>query len=289
MFIFAKFVLLAFIFYLALNFIRAFRFALFFKEKTELKKFLPIVLIHNFWNQILPFSSGELTYIYLTKKSGRINLGESLTSLLAARIFDFFTIIFFTILSFYVLSKKTGAVLNFEINNLILALASVLFFLFIFLVIFNKKITAPLQSVFQKIGFLKFKAVKFLFVKFSEAMDALCEARSFKVFFKLGFYSLLVWIFDLFITMFLSLSGGVGLNFWQAAAASGILMFTIFILPFQTPLNLGTYEGALFLAYSLFGFETALAIKVAALVHIENIVFALILFLPAFVFRKKEK
>src|SRR3989344_7643937 len=75
-----RFGFLAFALYFAMNIFKALRFNFFLENKLGFRKFLRIIFLYNFWNQILPFFSGDLSYLYLVKKSKKIALGENFSS-----------------------------------------------------------------------------------------------------------------------------------------------------------------------------------------------------------------
>ena len=79
----------AFFCYLLANISRSYRFNILLDERVGISQFLPITLVHNFFNALLPFRIGELSYFYLIKKyHADINLGVAAFSFLSARVFD---------------------------------------------------------------------------------------------------------------------------------------------------------------------------------------------------------
>ncbi|MFC1889455.1 lysylphosphatidylglycerol synthase transmembrane domain-containing protein [Thermodesulfobacteriota bacterium] len=81
---------LAFILHLSIYLLRTFRFRILIRSRRV--PFMPmfdIVAFHNLSNYVLPFRTGELSYVILLSKAGRFPVGEGVGTLLVSRIFDF--------------------------------------------------------------------------------------------------------------------------------------------------------------------------------------------------------
>lgn len=86
--------LLAFIFYVALNMFRILRYrALLMREDLPIKLFLPIGLWHNFLVRILPFKLGEVAYPYLTHRYFNLALEDAISSLFGSRLLELLMIV----------------------------------------------------------------------------------------------------------------------------------------------------------------------------------------------------
>src|SRR3989344_3378825 len=83
--------LFAFALYLLIYRSRALRFNSLLTKPISLSKMFTIMGMHNIVNLLMPPRSGELTYPYLLKKQG-IAYAESLSGLIAARLFDLLSI-----------------------------------------------------------------------------------------------------------------------------------------------------------------------------------------------------
>jgi uncharacterized membrane protein YbhN (UPF0104 family) len=69
-------VIIGFILYLSSYFFRALRFYILLNNKVNLKDLFSIVSVHNMANNILPARTGEISYVYLSKKLHDIPVGE---------------------------------------------------------------------------------------------------------------------------------------------------------------------------------------------------------------------
>lgn len=84
----------AFIMYLLLNMFRALRFrALLDRHDLPMVILYPIVLYHNFLVRLLPFKTGEVSYIVLLRQYLNQPLREGVSSLVAARLFELLVIL----------------------------------------------------------------------------------------------------------------------------------------------------------------------------------------------------
>ncbi|MBU6415524.1 flippase-like domain-containing protein, partial [Patescibacteria group bacterium] len=72
-----RFTVAAFVAYLGIMAIRALRFRFLLDKKLSFLDFLNIVFVHSFLSNNLPARSGEMSYVYLIKKSGRVLDGEN--------------------------------------------------------------------------------------------------------------------------------------------------------------------------------------------------------------------
>lgn len=79
----------AFIAYVLLNIFRAIRFRTFIPEpRPSFWEMIPIVLYHNFLTRVLPFKTGEISYVLLLKRHLNQPVSEGISSLLSARLFE---------------------------------------------------------------------------------------------------------------------------------------------------------------------------------------------------------
>ena len=81
--------LTALLIYLLLNLFRTLRFHLLLPENTPpLSALWPIVLVHNLLVRVLPFKTGEISWLLLLRRHFGQNAGVGLGSLLGARLFE---------------------------------------------------------------------------------------------------------------------------------------------------------------------------------------------------------
>src|SRR5690606_36010597 len=77
-----------------LNFFRLIRFRTLLKRPDiPFETLYPIVLYHNFLVRMLPFKTGELSYVVLLRQHLNQPLREGVSSLISARLFELFMVI----------------------------------------------------------------------------------------------------------------------------------------------------------------------------------------------------
>ena len=79
----------AFVTYVLLNYFRTLRFRTFMPQPhPSVVELLPIVLYHNFLTRVLPFKTGEISYVLLVNRYLKQPVSEGISSLLSARLFE---------------------------------------------------------------------------------------------------------------------------------------------------------------------------------------------------------
>src|SRR3989344_4680240 len=81
---------IAFLLYTICYLFRTVRFQVLLQHKLTLKELFSITALHNLFTNLLPFRSGEFSYPYMLRR--KVGLGESLTTLVLARMFDFMAV-----------------------------------------------------------------------------------------------------------------------------------------------------------------------------------------------------
>lgn len=79
---------LGFLAYLCANVVRARRFRALTSDQLDTRLLLRTVLVQNLLNTFLPLRAGEASYLYMVHRTGAVNLGENVGSLLGARVLD---------------------------------------------------------------------------------------------------------------------------------------------------------------------------------------------------------
>ncbi|MCP4423979.1 MAG: flippase-like domain-containing protein, partial [Chloroflexi bacterium] len=78
--------------YLLTNIFRSYRFGTLINGVKKPLRLLPEMIALSFMNNVLPARSGELSFPYLMQRRHNIPVGDSLTFLLIARIFDLLSV-----------------------------------------------------------------------------------------------------------------------------------------------------------------------------------------------------
>lgn len=266
-----KFTALAFVLYFAVNLVRAYRFDLILGKSIGRLRFLYIVFIQNFFNIILPFRLGELSYIHLVSKNSDISLGRNITSLIGVRLFDLFAAV--TVFVISILWLSNGFIDSMAFFWVGAGLILIIFLVFISLVFCGAKII----NFFQK-----YQLSRRIFEKFKEAIEGFSMFREKGLFVKISILSFVIWGMISVGGFFLFKSLNINLNFWQIVfvyALPGILSLTpIFVFG-----GIGSYEGSIAGGLMLLGISKEMAISDGFILHAQDLAFVLILALVGYI------
>src|SRR3989338_5078470 len=202
-------VVASFFYYVALL-LKAARFRFFLENKITLSQMFSIVASHSFWNNILPFRSGELSYLYLLRKHVAVGAGEGISSLVLARAFDALVVLIFFVFSASFLlpqalafSPSLGASVGIGFVALVILGSGVVIF-------WNKaalNIFDFLSPMFLPQSILKKTIVK----KIHEVLVSFSRVKSPKTFSHFFLFSVCVWIADMLFV-------------WTALRAGGFML-----------------------------------------------------------------
>ena len=236
--------------YFLSNFLKAVRFKFFLNiSSISLFKYFAISSFHNFFNQILPARTGELTFVYYAKKLANLEVAKGLHALLIIRLFDFIVIsvILVTSLLVYYGREASQILLFFGIFFLILSI--ILLLNLKHLIIFSQKIFLFLTRKFNI-------DKKSLIIKINDKINEIVEEfNTFdtkKVIPLLTLTSFLVWgaLYSLFYITIIAF--GVEIPFLLAVVGStgGVLSN---VLPINSFGSFGTLEAGWFAGFVLVG------------------------------------
>jgi glycosyltransferase 2 family protein len=256
-----------------LNYVfRAIRLQYLLKNKFGFLNSFKIVSIHNMFNQILPFRTGEFSLIYLLKKKN-IDVVKSTSFLILLRIFDLFVVSFFLIFSLIFSWGK----FNLFIKNPWILLSVLLLFLVLLIIFLIKspffiKLIIKIISLFRLNKFKIFEKINSNLVSLSNYLKNYLLNK--KIFFFTLFLSLFVWIFSFMFTYYILVS--LGLEFLFLPFIFAISLILIFNnLPVHGILNFGTQESFWAIAFIAIGVDKVLAISSGFVVHILVIIYFL--------------
>ncbi|MBI4439877.1 flippase-like domain-containing protein [Candidatus Woesearchaeota archaeon] len=263
---------LSFLFYGLCQIIRALRFRLLIGKRIGIVNMIRISFIHNLANNLLPAKAGELSYVYLIKKSG-LRFTFSISSLIVARVFDLVALSLLLILSLLFASipfALPGSVLTAAFLVFILGIALVFMLLF-----FTKRISPILRRLCPK---------KFL----GHLDDTLQIMESHRGNIpSITSHSVLIWVLHLSSFYFLAASLGAGISFWQAIFISVFYVF-LPVLPFHGIAGFGTSEAYWTIMLVLFSMPRESAIALSFALHSLNVLFYVILGVYGFATFPKE-
>lgn len=226
--------------YYTSNACKAFRLKLLLRDAgIRFGDLFVITSYHNFFNQIFPARSGELTLVYYLKKVGNMNVSRGLHSLIIIRIFDFAVVPLFFIVSFLVFFGK-------RTSPLLIVAAAGFFLLSLFLLFKSRWFVAAgrsmLHALFRLLRIDGKPSIARILAKVDEVALEFEQFDTWGHVTRLTFASLAVWaaLYTLFYTAIRAL--GVSIDYFQAIAGStgGVLAN---ILPINSFGSFGTLEA----------------------------------------------
>ncbi|MDO8620906.1 MAG: lysylphosphatidylglycerol synthase transmembrane domain-containing protein [Candidatus Levybacteria bacterium] len=272
--------ILAFFIYILTLVAKAFRYRFILKNKIGINKLLSIVSIHSFWNNILPFKSGEITYLYMINEEKNISNGENVTSLLLTRVFDVLIILTFLLISGFFIFHKNSNILEsvpptFIISILISGVAILAGTIF-----YRLKLSKIFSNISFKNSFLN-KCSRII----SETFLALNQIRDIRRLFIFTTLSFSVWILDTLFIWAILLSAGFHFSIIEAAFV-GIFPVLAGLIPINLVGNFGAFEGTVTGGLVLLNISTESAFNLSFILHIQTLLFSSTLFIFALWYRR---
>lgn len=273
-------VIICFILYLSSYFFRALRFYILLNNKVNLKDLFSIVSVHNMANNILPARTGEISYVYLSKKLHDIPVGEGVASLMIARVFDFITISSFFFFSTLLIRDLPD--IGSKIIGLIIGLLAFVLLLFLALLFFGARFVDAIRRIADRLNALRFSFVPYLLRKGDETVQSFKLMKSKKLFGYVFVTSIAVWCSQYSMLCILANAMGITLTLWCMIFALTFVFFTT-ILPIQTIAGFGIIESGWALGFMVMGVSKNEAIATGFSIHIIMLIFTLVMGVLGFI------
>lgn len=277
-------VLLGFAFYALSYLFRALRFKVLLQKDISLGLLFNIVSVHTMWTNILPFRTGELSYLYLLKKKG--GTGSYMTgvpSLILSRVFDIIAITALFLFSFIGVGTlpKELRIMGFVLIVFVLCLLAVV----IFLIWKRERFLGRVKYYILRFRLDKIKLVEKLLGKGGEILEGFNTVKSARVIYLTALYSILIWIFIYLFNFALIRAVGVGINIWQAFFVSTFFVL-LSLFPIHGWAGFGTTEGIWILTIIWFGLAKETAIVTGFQLHLLALCFVVLLGISGYLFMK---
>lgn len=267
------YLLSSFVLYVALYVTRAARFRIMLKNVAGYGTIFNIVCLHNLANSVMPFKTGELAFVYLSKVKLNVSAGIGLATVTIARMFDALAVCALFILA-QVMTPDSMGILH-EAEPVILALATVLLILIISVIWFGGqilKLTRRLSSTKLLVGL----PLSYVQSKLEEIVAYYSSMESKGSVLRLFTLSVVIWILNPLAICTLALSMGLGVGVW--AIIAGVLISVMFsALPIHGIGSLGTTELIWAAAFMALGASKEAAISSGFAVHLLVLLFTAIL------------
>jgi len=268
-----RYLILGFLIYTTNIVFRVFRFMVLLDGRLGLVELFQIVNISTLANNIFPLRTGELSYIYLVKKTGNVRLSQTIASLIIARLFDFIAICL--IFLFCVLLMR-------DIPQLFLSVLYIVgLFVFLFLCVlalffvYKKILIKALWRVIEKAGLSRFKYINLFMSKLEELLHAFSVIKTSKIVLVL-FFSIMSFILSCLLGALLLFASGYSFPLLNISLGVIILKLTT-ILPINGIAGFGSSEGIWTLVFIPMGMDKESAIITGFVIHIVNLVYISIL------------
>jgi uncharacterized protein (TIRG00374 family) len=255
---------------------RAFRFKwLIHSKEIPLFELFKISVLYHLSLMVLPSKLGELSYPYLLNKSSRMSITEGMASLIASRVYDFFTFIIIFLFA------SIGFQSFFKINLFFIVLLSALLIGLIILLFFHmgnilKYFSKAVGRIFFWIGFKESPSLQWIQRKIHETAEDFYAIKARKTYLPVAVASLASWIM-IFWMFYAFLRGfGVEVSFLKGIFGSAIGVIAN-ALPISGIGNWGTLEVGWAAGFLIVGLSKEKAIATGFGVHIMAFVICAVL------------
>jgi uncharacterized protein (TIRG00374 family) len=253
--------------YLIAILVRAFRFKwLIHSREIPLLELFKISVLYHLALMVLPSKLGELSYPYLLNKSSRMSITEGMASLIASRVYDFFTFIIIFLFA------SMGFQSFFKINLFFIVLLSALLIGLILLLFFYmsdllKYFSRAVGRISSWIGFKNNSSLQWIQRRIHETAEDFYAIKARKTYFPVAVASLVSWI--MIFWMFYAFLRGFGI---EVSFLKGIFGSAIGVIANALPIsgigNWGTLEAGWAAGFLIIGLSKEKAIASGFGVHI---------------------
>jgi len=273
--------------YFISSLIRTRRFQVLGIAKISFSQLLNISFIFYFLTGLLPFRSGELSFIYLINRDRAASIPVNISALLLARIFDFVAVIVWLLISMIIIFP--GKFLAFD--PLVMSAVGVLFLGLIFLsiILFARGfVTRIIIFLFRLLRARQHHLEKKILETWQELGGALDVLKKRGVLGTVFAYSMLGWLFLYGVTIFFMMSFGESITFWQAIFITSFPPLAS-LVPLGALGNFGTVEAGWAFGLGLVGFGLKQAIALALGLHVLTILMQAAAAIYALAARKMDR
>ncbi len=258
-------ILAGFVLYAASYLLRAIRFRVLLQKDLSLGLLFNIVAVHTLWTNLLPFRSGELSYLYLLKKKvGARSYLSGMPSLILARVFDLAGL--FSLYLFAFIGFSSFPEIFKKVSFILLALIFSLLLMVMVLVWKRERLLGKLKHYILKFNLQRVRLVEKMLGKGEEILEGFRVVKSKKALFLTAACSLAIWISVHLYTFAVIHAVGVDFTLWQVFFLS-TLVILLSLFPIHGWAGFGTTEGIWVLIAIGFGLSKETAIVTGFQLH----------------------
>lgn len=269
--------------YFVSNFFKMLRFRVMLKNYgIPLFDLYTITSYHNFFNQIMPARTGELTFVYYLKHIANADISKGLHILVVTRIFDFMVISAFFICS---LILYFGAR-----TSVALVTAGMIFIIISIITLFNLKWLVILcgkffRSLMYKLKLEEKKLSGKILGKIDVVVEEFSSFETGRFVPKLAVTSILTWSTLYFLFYLTIISFGIEINPLQSVVGSTGSVLTN-VLPINSFGSFGTLEAGWTGGFVLVGMNEQDAIFTGFGYHVISFFASAVIALFCYIFKK---
>ena len=225
-------------------------------------------------NMIMPARTGEIAYVYLSKRLHNISVGEGIASLMVARMFDFITISLFFFVSVMTI-KSLPEIISKAVWVIVSGVVITIMILFL-LLYFGENFINVIRRIAVMLNVEHFNTIQYLLRKGEETAQSFEMIKSKRVVVWTKAISIGIWLAMYLSFYFLIYAFTIDLTFFEIIiiASFGALLP---LLPFYGIGGFGTTEATIAGVMILFGVLKEPAIIASFGLHIISFVYILVL------------
>ena len=281
--------LIGFVCYCLLVLAKTLRFKTILGLESDILQVFPILTLHTFWSNFLPFRTGDISYIYLMQKRQKVEATQGIASLLIASIIDLVLLILLMSATALLLLPKLSGKLSLTVLFLIPSLFGIGLVTLIILACTAPNVCLLIaEKCLQPLSNLKSRHISWCVEKCSTIVKEITSFRFNFLFFKIWIYSLLCLAIRFGFQCYLVSEMGVEIPMIEGLFA---LVFTnVFnLLPIQTVGNFGTTEFPYVWLLNYFGTDLDIATITGFSLHLLILLYCIPLGIYGFFVKAKEQ
>ena len=281
--------LIGFVCYCLLVLAKTLRFKTILGLESNILQVFPILTLHTFWGNFLPFRTGDISYVYLMQKRQKVEVTQGIASLLIASIIDLVLLILLMSVTALLLLSKLSGKLSLTVLFLIPSLFGVVLVTLIILACTAPHVCLSIaEKCLQPLSNLKSRHITWCVEKCRTIVKEITSFRFNFLFFKIWIYSLLCLAIRFGFQCYLVSEMGVEIPMIEVLFA---LVFTnVFnLLPIQTVGNFGTTEFPYVWLLNYFGTPLNIATITGFSLHILILLYCIPLGIYGFFVKVKEQ
>ncbi|OGE89322.1 MAG: hypothetical protein A2722_02935 [Candidatus Doudnabacteria bacterium RIFCSPHIGHO2_01_FULL_50_11] len=272
---------------LMMNGLKAWRFSALLFGELSFRDLVPIVFLHNLFISFMPSRTGEVSYLYLLKKRFNVGVGQSLASLMIARVLDVLVIlllIFGTLL--FAFPGQLAPVRKF-LPLIVLGVIGLIvaFYVLLFQAEFLYNL---LDKWFANIRLYDKRFIGSLARKGVEILGAFTRRYTHLALLRIAVVTVAIWLLTFGFEFMLFRGLGLQISYWQFLIASFFPVLT-HIIPVQSFGGIGTYEATITGGFVLLGFDAGRVIPMTFAVHLVQLALTAIFGLLGYWFYRTAK